>query len=178
MYREPSRDVIAYALENTEVLYEPVRRIASFGDTRFQFVLLSEPMDTVGTCRVRSGWVEAQRPRIIRPEEYCDIDTEGFSEQGKAFFEWLQSRGASLKALMKYGFRFSRSEVREELLHEDISQVQPRLEEQMRQSDEVQTALLRGVDNMWEVCLLKFTLEMVQKSHEINIFDFRRRGLL
>ncbi len=79
---------------------------------------------------------------------------------------------------MKYGFRFSRSEVREELLHEDIGQVQPRLLEQTLQADDSLKALLRGVDDMWEVCLLKFTLEMVQKSHEINIFDFRRRGLL
>ncbi len=25
---------------------------------------------------------------------------------------------------------------------------------------------------------LKFTVEMIQKSHEINIFDFKRKGLL
>ncbi|MCC8021415.1 MAG: hypothetical protein LUG84_05350 [Akkermansiaceae bacterium] len=178
MSKHPIRDSIEYALANTVVLFEPARRIATFGETRFQFVLLSEPMDAVSQCRIRSGWVEAQRPEIIRPEEYCNLETEGFSAQGKAFFDWLKARGFSLKALMKYGFRFSRSEVREELLHEDIGQVQPRLLEQTLQADDSLKALLRGVDDMWEVCLLKFTLEMVQKSHEINIFDFRRRGLL
>jgi hypothetical protein len=28
------------------------------------------------------------------------------------------------------------------------------------------------------VCLLKFTVEMIEKSQGINLFDFKRRGLL
>ena len=54
-------------MRNTRVLYVPDRRIDSFGDTRFNFRLITEPMDEVGVCRVRSGWVEASRPRIVRP---------------------------------------------------------------------------------------------------------------
>ena len=40
------------------------------------------------------------------------------------------------------------------------------------------TAVIAGVDDTWEICLLKFTIEMIQKSCGINIFDFKRRGLL
>lgn len=171
-------DGMEYAMENTRVLYEPARRIETFGDTRFNFLLLTEPMDTVGECRVRSGWVEAQRPRIIRPSDYNEIDTEGFGPQGQAFFEWLRAQGASLQPLMQYGFKFGRSAIREEVLHENIRQVAPRLAEEALRADDPLLAVLVGVDDAWEACLLKFTLEMVQKSHEINIFDFRRRGLL
>ena len=45
----------AYAIQNTRILYAPERRIDTFGDTRFEFLLISEPMDSVGHCRVRSG---------------------------------------------------------------------------------------------------------------------------
>ena len=40
-----SPDDIQYALETTEVLHEPDRRIDTFGDTRFEFRMISELMD-------------------------------------------------------------------------------------------------------------------------------------
>lgn len=58
-----SRDDIRYAAEMTRVVYEPDRRIDTFGDTRFNFLLLSELMDEVNVVRVRSGWVEAEKPK-------------------------------------------------------------------------------------------------------------------
>lgn len=80
-----SRDDIRYAAEMTRVVYEPDRRIDTFGDTRFNFLLLSELMDEVNVVRVRSGWVEAEKPKIIRPSIYNEISTEGFSEKPSAF---------------------------------------------------------------------------------------------
>ena len=46
-------DDIQYALETTRVLREPDRRIETFGDTRFQFQIISELMDQVGQVRIR-----------------------------------------------------------------------------------------------------------------------------
>ncbi len=40
-----SQDDIHYALETTKVLREPDRRIDTFGETRFEFQLISELMD-------------------------------------------------------------------------------------------------------------------------------------
>ena len=50
--------------------------------------------------------------------------------------------------------------------------------DQVRNGEDTFMALIEGVDDAWEVSLLKFTVEMIQKSHEINIFDFKRKGLL
>ena len=169
---------ISYAMENTRVLYAPDRRIDSFGDTRFNFRLLSEPLDEVGTCRVRSGWVETQRPRILRPEPLRGIEMEGFSEGAAEVFDWLKARGVSLKALLQYGFSFGRSEVHEELVHEDMATVCDRVVDEALHSGDALRAVIEGVDDNWEISLLRFILEMIQQSHEINIFDLRRRGLL
>lgn len=173
-----SEDDIQYALESTEVLYEPDRRIDTFGSTRFSFILLSEPMDQTGTTRVRSGWVEAERPKIIKPDIYNQIDTEGFGEDADRFFEWLSHQQKAFQALLQYGFQFKRSDIHEELLHEPIEEVSGRVTRTTLESGDALKAVIRGVDDAWEVCLLKFTVEMVQKSHEINLFDFRRKGLL
>lgn len=173
-----NRSSIEYAMQYTRVLYVPDRRIDTFGETRFNFRLITEPMDAVGECRVRSGWVEASRPRILRPADLCSIETEGFGADAARFFEWMEAHGASLQALFQYGFRFSRSEVQEELLHDSAQEVADRIVNEALSSGDAYRAVIAGVDDAWEVSLLRFILEMIQQSHEINVFDFRRRGLI
>lgn len=165
-------------MQNTRVLYAPDRRIDSFGDTRFNFRLISEPMDEVGVCRIRSGWVEANRPRILRPADLRGVETEGFSAEAARYFEWMEAHGARLRVLFEYGFRFGRSDVNEELVHDTLAEVTDRVVKESLNSGDPFRAVIAGVDDAWEVSLLHFMLEMIQKSHEINIFDFRRRGLI
>ena len=165
-------------MRSTRVLYVPDRRIDSFGDTRFNFRLVSEPMDEVGVCRIRSGWVEANRPRILRPTDLRGIETEGFSAEAARYFEWMEAQGARLRILFEYGFRFGRSDINEELVHDSLPEVTDRVVKDALSSGDPFRAVIAGVDDAWEVSLLHFMLEMIQKSHEINIFDFRRRGLI
>ena len=169
---------VSYAMQQTRILYVPDRRIDTFGETRFNYRLLSEPMDEVGTTRIRSGWVEAAKPRILRPVDLVGIETEGFSEQAQQFFDWMEQHGASLKALFQYGFRFSRTEVMSEVVHDSMANVADRVKQEALSSGDAYRAVIQGVDDAWEVSLLRFMTEMIQQSHDINIFDFKRRGLL
>ena len=169
---------IAYAMQETRLLYVPDRRIDSFGDSRFRFALVSELMDSVGCCRMRTGWVEAHRPLILRPPDLREIEMEGFSPEVAGFFRWMQERGARLQPLINYGFQFARSSVEEELVHEGVREVEDRVVQEARSSGDPFRAVIHGVDDDWELSLLRFMVEMIQKSHEINIFDFKRRGLL
>ena len=172
-----SPDDIQWALETTSVLYEPDRRIDTFGNTRFEFQLLSELMDSVGQVRIRSGEVEANRPTIIRPEAYQQVEFEGFGDDARRFYEWLQVNGKGL-AFLKYGFQFRRGEVREELVHESLEQVRSRVLDDARRIGNPMRVVIQGVDDAWEISVLRFICEMVEKSQEINEFDFRRKGLL
>ena len=84
-----SPDDIHYALETTKVLREPDRRIDTFGETRFEFQLISELMDRAGEVRIRTGSVEAMRPRILRPSAYNEVQLEGFDPSARARFDKL-----------------------------------------------------------------------------------------
>ncbi len=172
-----SEDDIHYALETTEVLYEPDRRIDTFGSTSFEFLLLSELMDDIGQVRIRSGRITADRPMIVKPEPSTDLEFEGFGAQAEAFAEWFKSRGHTA-ALLQYGFTFRKSDVTESLVHDSMANVRDRVVSETRQTGNPLTAVIQGVDDTWEICLLKFTIEMIQKSYRINRFDFKRRGLL
>lgn len=176
-----SPDDIHYALETTRVLREPDRRINTFGETRFEFQLMSELMDRSGEIRIRSGEVEAMRPRILRPDAYREIDLEGFDDTARqrldSLVERLRSEGKDL-AFLQYGFQFRRSSVTEEIVHDSMDSVRDRLLSELDSTGNPALAIIEGVDDAWEVCLFKFSFEMILRSQEINAFDFKRRGLL
>jgi hypothetical protein len=92
----PSEFDIHYALGQTRVLHEPDRRIDTFGSTQFEFQIVSELMDSINTCRVRNGRIEAHKPIILKPEVGADFDFEGFGPQGSAFGEWLRENAHNM----------------------------------------------------------------------------------
>jgi len=170
-------DDIQYAIENSQILREPDRRIDTFGSTRFKFTAISELMDQVGQVRVRTGEVEAQKPAIIKPQAYNSVELEGFDEKAREYLEWLKSKGKE-PVFFQYGFQFRRLNDTEEIIHDHFENVKDRVLEQARATDDPMMAVLEGVDDTWEICLLKFAVDMIDKSREINEFDFRRRGLI
>lgn len=172
-----SEDDIFYAFETTRVLYEPDRRIDTFGSTDFKFRLVTELMDSVNQVRVRSGRISAEKPMILKPEAISDFNFEGFGEQASAFAEWLEQNSGKF-AFLKYGFNFKRSDVSEDLVHESLEIVADRITTEVRSSGDPSTVVISGIDEAWEICLLRFTLQMIDRSQEINQFDFKRRGLL
>lgn len=174
-----SRDNFLYAMETSRVLHEPDRRIATFGETRFQFQLISELMDRSGEVRIRSGEMEACKPLLIRPTP--DMEWEGFDEESRdklgTLLDNLRQQGMDL-AFLQYGFRFRRSAVREEIVREPVEEVSARLLEDVRRHGNPMLAILEGVDDAWEIALVKFSLEMIAQSHSINRFDLQRKKLL
>ncbi len=174
-------DDIQYALETSRVLREPDRRIETFGETRFEFQIISELMDQVGQVRIRTGEVEAMRPRILRPQPYREIELEGFDASAHARLDALidkfRAEGKNL-AFLQYGFQFRRGQVHEEIIHDSLDAVRARVLDDIRRTGNPSRAVIEGVDDAWEVAILKFSFEMIMRSHEINAFDFKRRGLL
>ena len=171
-----SFDDISYAMENTVVVHEPDRLIDTFGTTNFEFQLLTEPMDEVGKVRVREGRMEAEQPRILRPDGYDDLIFEGFGEQADMFSDWFKSFGN--RELFKYGFNFAKRNFSESTAHESIEAVRDRILDDIRVSGNPSRALIVGIDDTWEISLIRFTMEMVGRSVNVNAFDFKRRGLL
>ncbi len=170
-------DAIQYAMENTQVLVEPDRRIDTFQETRFLFTIITEMMDSVGKIKVRIGEVEAQKPRIIRPAMYNEVELEGFDEKVHEYLKWMKEKGIE-PTFFQYGFHFRRSEVREVFYNDQLEMVKERVLEQAYRESDPMMAVLQGVDDAWEIGVLKFTIDMVEKSQSINQFDFKRRGLL
>ena len=172
-----SDDDIQYAFDATQVIHEPDRRIDTFGTTRFEFHLITELMDNVGEVRVRNGIMNAERPQILKPDPYEDLSFEGFGEQAEAFADWFKRHSTDL-SLVQYGFSFKKDGVSESLVHDPYPVVRDRIVERVVSKGDPMSAVIYGIDDAWEICLLKFTVELIKGSRDTNLFDFKRRGLL
>ena len=172
-----NEDSFQYAIENTQVMFAPERRIETFGNTRFRFYIITELMDGVNQVRVRNGYVDAERPQIVTPGHYSKLLLEGFGEKGQEFARWLEQHAENL-AFIKYGFQFRRTDAVESILQCSAEEAFNRIRNTAEFSEEPLNAVLQGVDDAWEVSLLKFTMDLIQQSAPGNLGDFRKRGLL
>ncbi|MEO5720494.1 MAG: hypothetical protein ABIR71_03360 [Chthoniobacterales bacterium] len=173
-----SEDDFQYAAENTRVILAPEQQIATFGSgTSFRFYLISELMDQVNEVRVRDGRIHAERPQIVTPDRYARLLLEGFGDKAQKYVEQLRER-MSRFAVVRYGFQFRKTDVTESTFRESLDSVVERTKHRVQNSGEPLSAVIQGVDDAWEVCLLKFTIDLIERSSGNNIGDMRKRGLL
>lgn len=172
-----NRENFEYALEHTQVVVAPEQRIATFGSTRFQFYLISELMDRVDRVRVRNGHIQADRPEILTPEHFARLLLEGFGDEAQRYADSLRNRARDF-AVLRYGFQFRKTDVSERMFRDPIDAVIAQTRSRVEGESETSSAVIRGVDDAWEVCLLKFTIDMIERSSGGNMGDFRQRGLI
>ena len=173
MSRAPQEFDFWYAVNNTEVLELPRGRLETFGSTLINYRLVTELMDAVGQVRIREGRIQAFRPVIITPQSFLDSPLEGFQTgQADDFIRWLREHESDL-ILLKYGFKIRHETVTESLVHDSVETVVERVRADLKSKDDPLSALVLGVDEPWEVCLLKLLYEVVKASAPINARDLR-----
>ena len=172
-----NKDNFDYAIENTQVILAPQSQIATFGSTSFHFYLVSELMDRVNEVRVRDGKIHADRPQILTPEHFSRLLLEGFGDKAQRYVDQLREQARNF-AVLRYGFQFRKTDVSERTFRDPLDAVIARTKSQVEDTQEPLSAVIQGVDDAWEVCLLKFTIDLIERSSGGNLGDFRRRGLV
>src|SRR5258708_10470831 len=151
------QDDIEYAIENTQVILAPERQIASFGNTSFEFHLIYELMDRVDQVRIRTGRIEAERPKILSPEYFCRMMLEGFGERAQEYVDRLREQARQI-AVLRYGFQFRKSGVTEETVSASLQSVIDRTRRRVESARDPSAAIIPGEDEAWESSLLQVTI--------------------
>jgi hypothetical protein len=162
-----------YAVNNTDVLELPSRNLETFGSTLINYKLVTELMDAVGQVRIREGRIQSFRPEILTPQTFSESPLEGFSTApANDFIRWLREHEADL-VLLKYGFKIRHESASESIVHDSIENVVERVRADFKQKADPLSALVVGVDEPWEVCLLKLLYEVVKSSAPANARELR-----
>ncbi len=162
-----------YAVNHTEVVRLPRGKLETFGNTIVQYHLVSELMDAADKVRIREGRIETRRPEIVTPDHWSATMLEGFGEEAGRYADWLRTHQKDLM-LLRYGFLIRKQETRDHVVSESLPMVVEQVEQSIVTRDNPMDALLIGVEEPWEVCLLKLMIEIVQGSVDKHVHDLRR----
>ena len=170
-----------YVMRNTEVVRPPKQSLATFGTTIIRYHMLSAPIyseiEGLGGAEetvIRNGTVRANKPEVVTP--YYLAHAEGFGDSAAEFLEEItRLYGPNSPGLMyEYQNEFGGTEIVSGNPDEVAKRVEARLDKEGRELE----AVIKGVDDHWDLSLLKFIFDLTNQSVKSNVSDLNSRGLL
>jgi hypothetical protein len=169
-------EMIREVAARTYVVRHPKSTLATFGSTTVRYFLVTEPSyaGDVEESVVRSGVVTSERPRIVTPTYLANL-FRGF-DHGSEFAHFLRMvYGADAPGLM-YSYQNSFGEL--EIVADAPRTVAGRIAERLDNEGEAMGAVLVGVDQLWDISLMKFIHDLTLAGAGQNVRDLGQAGLL
>ncbi len=164
---EKSQFDFHYAVANTDIVLAPKKSIETFGNTIINYTLVAEMMDDADKVRVRDGRMVATRPQIVTPSAYSKLVLDGFGEEAERYASWLREHEDSIR-ILQYGYSLRQEAFSEEVVSESIDVVLERVKAAASEKDDPFRAVVKGVDSLWDVCLVKLFWEVTRASVRDN----------
>ena len=166
-------------LENTSIIRFPKQKLATFGNTSIKYYVVTEPLYKVIDSKseegvVRTGVVVAEKPTIITP--FYAMHLQGFSEDAYEYFKELSSSSGQNSPGILYQYRNEPSEM--EIVSGNPKEIATNIDSDLEKNQSDMSVVMIGVDEYWDVALLKFVYEFTANSITNNINEFSSRGLL
>jgi hypothetical protein len=169
------------AVRKTQVVRAPKQTLATFGVTSIRYYLVTEPLFAeVNPIKgrdeavVREGTVTAQRPQVVTPFYLSRM--EGFGEDAAQYLEeMVREYGQDAPGLL-YAYR--NQDMKTSIVSGDATEVADRLHQRLDREDRRLEAVIRGVDELWDVSLMKFIFDLTSASVRSNVSELQTRGLL
>lgn len=178
---EPERDArIERAVLNTHVLRPPQQSLATFGTTIVKYHLVATPvyaeLDVPGKTEetvVRDGTVRAERPQVVTP--YYLSRVEGFTENAYEYLRHLAQEYGSDSPGLLYAYKNEPGGT--SIVSGSIEEVANRIRERLDREDRRLEAVIQGVDELWDVSVMKFIFELTNASVRSNVSELQSMGM-
>ena len=164
-------DRIQEAMQKTELIRAPKRRLATFGSTTMEYYVVTELTEQMSA--VRDGQVLAERPRIVTP--YYLLHVEGFSESARRFLGIMAQQNPH-EAGIFYTYRNEPHSMN--VVSEPLGVVVGNLSSRLESEDRPLSAIIRGVEDVWDLAVMMFIYDLTRRAAGGNYADFQRHGLL
>lgn len=166
-----SDDKIQFAIENTQVLRRPQQRLSTFGITNVYYYMITELMQEVNV--VREGRVIAARPKIVTPAYLVNI--EGFSGSAKRYLQKIAEQNPNEPGIL-YSYKNETTEMN--IVSQSLPAIVEKINQRIDSRSDPLSAVIKGVEDLWDVSLMKFTFELTRNSLRHNYSEFFAQGLL
>ena len=167
-------------LERTKVVRPPRQSLETFGVTKIRYHLVTEPaFQDVNPVQaeetvVRGGVVKAERPQVVTP--YFLLKTESFSAGAREFLEHIaRSQGQDSPGLL-YSYKNEPGGM--DIVSGGVDEVATRIARDLDARESGLEAVIVGVDELWDVSLIKFIYELTNDSARKNVSQMRSAGMM
>ena len=169
------------AVEQTWVVRFPKQNLATFGATNIAYYVVTEPiyqeLDQNQNKRegvVRTGRVLAQRPSVVTPTYAMSL--QGFSPEAYEYFSHLARLSGPNSPGIIYQYKNEAGNM--EIVSGSPSEIAHNIGDDLDRRKEHLSVVMVGVDELWDVALLKFIYEFTSSSFAGNVREIQARGLL
>ena len=167
------------AVEQTFVVRFPKQHLATFGSTNIGYYVVTEPiyqeMDPGRQEGVlRTGRVIAQRPAVVTPTYAMSL--QGFSEEAYEYFRHIaRDSGPNSPGIL---YQYKNEADKTDIIGGVPGEIAHRISDDLDRRKEDLSVVMVGVDELWDVALLKFIYEFTSSSLAGNVQELQARGLL
>lgn len=164
----------------TQIVRPPRQSLATFGSTVINYHVVSQPVyegvfeDQPVESVIRHGIVKADKPKIVTPGYL--YRAEGFGREAAEYLDYLINNfGPNTPGLL---YKYSNEPRSTDTVSGDPPGVAARIRDDLDRDDLALHTVILGVDELWDVSLMKFIYEFTSASSEANFSELNRRGLL
>ena len=170
---------IRRAAFSTKVVRPPKQHLATFGSTRLVYYMVSEPSYREWSVDedesvIRQGTVVSKRPALVTPQYMMNL--EGFSEDAYRYMETLaETYGPNSPGIL---YQYTNEPGKLDIVSGKVQDVADRVAADLNNKKEDNAVVITGMDELWDVSLLKFIYEHTGSSAVSNAREMEGMGML
>lgn len=173
---------IKEVLEKTEILLEPDDLISTEHATTLHYYVLSKPYyldefpEEGPETKVREGKITWEKPKLLTPDYM--INMSGFSGEAKKAMEIIARENPDLAGLL-YKMNYRRKSISTFTIAKELKAAEAKIRDELDEDDDTLTVIIKGVDELWDVSLMKFIQTLMLKSaYKSQLPDYEEKGYL
>lgn len=166
-------------MNNTKIILTPKNALSTYNQTKVRYHIVTEPLyKEVSNYKseesvIRHGLVTAQTPQVVTNDFLYKMS--GFGEEAKEFFKELNRVFGKNDPALLYSYKNESTDL--EIVSGNPQEVSERIKSRLVNS-QTNHAVIRGINNLWDVSLLKFIFEYTKTSSKSNFQDLNNSGML
>ena len=175
---ESEKDLIK-AVQKTRVARKPLQYLDTFGTTIINYYVITEPIysdidELKKETVVRTGRVNSGKPEIVTPTYALNL--KGFSSEAYKYLEFISNKfGVNSPGVL---YQYKNEPGKTNILNGSVEEVSNNIIKELNTKKDKLTAVIVGVDELWDVSLLKFIHDFTSESLVSNVNEFNSMGLL